>query len=55
MKVYCILLRHRNPPPPPAMPTVTFHKNGQTYRDEVAPRTNLGVRAGSRGGFPGQL
>lgn len=30
----------------PDMPIVTFHKNGQTYRDEVAPKTNLVVRAG---------
>ena len=28
------------------MPLVTFHKNGQVYRDEVQPRTNLVVRAG---------
>ena len=28
------------------MPLVTFHKNGQVYRDEVLPRTNLVVRAG---------
>jgi ferredoxin len=28
------------------MPLVTFHKNGQVYRDEVGPRTNLVVRAG---------
>jgi ferredoxin len=25
---------------------VTLHKNGQTYRDEVKPSTNLVVRAG---------
>lgn len=30
------------------MPFVTFHKNGQVYRDEVRPRTNLVVRAGIR-------
>ena len=30
------------------MPTVTFHKNGATYRDEVKPSTNLVVRAGIR-------
>ena len=30
------------------MPTVTFHKNGATFRDEVNPRTNLVVRAGIR-------
>jgi ferredoxin len=28
------------------MPIVTLHKNGQTYRDEVKPNTNLVVRAG---------
>ena len=28
------------------MPLVTFHTNGQVYRDEVLPRTNLVVRAG---------
>lgn len=28
------------------MPTVVFHKNGQTYRDEVKENTNLVVRAG---------
>ncbi len=28
------------------MPFVTFHKNGQTYQDEVKPDTNLVVRAG---------
>ena len=30
------------------MPFVTFHKNGQVYRDEVRPQTNLVVRAGIR-------
>lgn len=30
------------------MPLVTFHKNGQVYRDEVQPNTNLVVRAGIR-------
>ncbi|QQP92889.1 (2Fe-2S)-binding protein (plasmid) [Skermanella sp. TT6] len=30
------------------MPTVIFHKGGQTYRDEVQDRTNLVVRAGIR-------
>lgn len=28
------------------MPLVTFHKNGQVYRDEVLPGANLVVRAG---------
>ncbi len=28
------------------MPTVIFHKGGQTYRDEVRDNTNLVVRAG---------
>lgn len=28
------------------MPVVTFHKDGQTWRDEVKPNTNLVVRAG---------
>jgi ferredoxin len=28
------------------MPVVTFHKNGQVFRDEVKPNTNLVVRAG---------
>jgi ferredoxin len=28
------------------MPTVVFHKNGQSYRDEVNENTNLVVRAG---------
>lgn len=28
------------------MPVVTLHKNGQIYRDEVKPDTNLVVRAG---------
>jgi ferredoxin len=28
------------------MPIVTLHKNGQTFRDEVKPNTNLVVRAG---------
>ena len=27
------------------MPFVTFHKNGQTYQEEVKPDTNLVVRA----------
>ncbi|MGN5477209.1 2Fe-2S iron-sulfur cluster-binding protein [Cupriavidus basilensis] len=30
------------------MPTVTFHKQGQTFTDEVKPQTNLVVRAGVR-------
>lgn len=30
------------------MPLVTLHKNGQVYRDEVKPNTNLVVRAGVR-------
>jgi ferredoxin len=30
------------------MPVVILHKNGQTYRDEVKPGTNLVVRAGIR-------
>ncbi len=30
------------------MPTVTFHKQGQTFTDEVKPQTNLVVRAGIR-------
>lgn len=30
------------------MPVVTLHKNGQIYRDEVQPKTNLVVRAGIR-------
>jgi ferredoxin len=30
------------------MPNVVLHKLGQTYRDEVQPRTNLVVRAGIR-------
>jgi ferredoxin len=29
-----------------AMPMVTFHRDGQTYRDEVKEHTNLVVRAG---------
>ncbi len=29
------------------MPTVTFHKQGQTFTDEVKPQTNLVVRAAS--------
>lgn len=28
------------------MPKVVFHKNGQTFEDEVKPSTNLVVRAG---------
>ncbi|WP_420992527.1 2Fe-2S iron-sulfur cluster-binding protein [Cupriavidus sp. 30B13] len=28
------------------MPKVVFHKNGQTFEDEVKPNTNLVVRAG---------
>ena len=28
------------------MPVVTLHKNGQVFRDEVKPNTNLVVRAG---------
>jgi ferredoxin len=28
------------------MPVVLLHKNGQLYRDEVKPQTNLVVRAG---------
>ena len=28
------------------MPVITFHKNGQTYRDEVKAGSNLVVRAG---------
>ena len=28
------------------MPTVVFHKNGETYNDEVAADANLVVRAG---------
>jgi ferredoxin len=28
------------------MPLVQFHKDGQVYRDEVKPQTNLVVRAG---------
>jgi ferredoxin len=28
------------------MPLVTLHKNGQTYAEEVKPKTNLVVRAG---------
>jgi ferredoxin len=28
------------------MPIVLLHKNGQVYRDEVKPQTNLVVRAG---------
>ena len=28
------------------MPTVVFHKNGETYTDEVAADANLVVRAG---------
>jgi ferredoxin len=30
------------------MPLVTLHKNGQVFRDEVKPNTNLVVRAGIR-------
>jgi ferredoxin len=30
------------------MPTVTFHKNGQTFRGEVKPDANLVVCAGIR-------
>lgn len=30
------------------MPVVILHKNGQRHRDEVAPGTNLVVRAGIR-------
>lgn len=30
------------------MPTVVFHRNGHTYRDEVKENTNLVVRAGIR-------
>jgi ferredoxin len=30
------------------MPTVIFHRNGQTYQDEVKENTNLVVRAGIR-------
>lgn len=30
------------------MPTVIFHKDGQTYRDDVQEKTNLVVRAGIR-------
>ena len=30
------------------MPMVTLHKNGQVFRDEVKPNTNLVVRAGIR-------
>jgi ferredoxin len=30
------------------MPTVVFHKSGNTYRDEVKENTNLVVRAGIR-------
>ena len=30
------------------MPMVIFHRDGQTYRDEVSERTNLVVRAGIR-------
>lgn len=29
-----------------AMPTVTFHKNGETWQGEVKKNTNLVVRAG---------
>ena len=28
------------------MPLITFHKNGETFREEVKPQTNLVVRAG---------
>lgn len=28
------------------MPIVTIHRNGQIFRDEVKPKTNLVVRAG---------
>ena len=28
------------------MPLITFHKNGQTYQDEVKAGSNLVVRAG---------
>src|SRR4051794_14072402 len=31
---------------PNPMPIVLLHKNGQVYRDEVKPQTNLVVRAG---------
>ncbi len=38
--------KSKTSPAPADMPIVTFHKNGQTYRDEVAPKSNLVVRAG---------